>query len=140
MTHHAAVLETWAKLPPEVRDLTTPIETEAQYQRALELFEEVWNEVGENVGHPLGSLFVLLRDHLAAYEARAHPIPAAPAHRVLAHLMEQHNLRQTQLAEVLGITQGNISRLLSGQTPFSVDAVRRLAGFFRVSPAVFLAE
>ncbi|GAA3999086.1 hypothetical protein GCM10022631_07420 [Deinococcus rubellus] len=83
---------------------------------------------------------MLLRDRLAAYEARVHPIPTAPAHQVLAYLMDERDLRQVQLAEVLGITQGNVSRLLSGQTPFSVDAVRRLAGYFRVSPAVFLAE
>ena len=34
--------------------------------------------------------------------------------------MDERDLRQTQLAEVLGITQGNVSRLLGGQTAFSV--------------------
>ncbi len=138
MTHHA-VLDTWAKLPPEVRDLTAPIETEPQYHQTLELFEEVWNQVGEDAGHPLGSLFVLLRDHLTAYEERVHPVPAAPAHRVLAFLMDEQDLRQTQLAEVLGITQGNVSRLISGQTPFSVETVRCLAAYCKVSPQVFLS-
>ncbi|WP_161884129.1 helix-turn-helix domain-containing protein [Deinococcus alpinitundrae] len=138
MTHHAEALKAWARLPLEIREVASPIETESQYQQALELFEEVWNEVGENAGHPLGSLFALLRDRLTAYEERHHPVPAAPAHRVLAYLMDQRDLRQTQLAEVLGITQGNVSRLLSGQTPFSVETVRRLAEYFNTSPQVFL--
>ena len=73
-----------------------------------------------------------------AYEERHHPVPAAPAYRVLAYLMDERDLRQTQLAEVLGITQGNVSRLLSGQTPFSVETVRRLAEYFNINPQVFL--
>ena len=64
MTDHAEVLTAWAQLPPEVREVAAPIETEPQYQQALELFEAVWNEVGENADHPLGSLFALLRDRL----------------------------------------------------------------------------
>jgi len=98
MTHHAAVLDTWAKLPSKVRDLTAPIETEAQYHQVLERFEEVWNQVGKDADHPLGSLFVLLRDRLVVYEARVYPVDTAPPHRVLAFLMAQHHLRQAQLA------------------------------------------
>ena len=40
------VLDTWSHLPQEVRDNTAPIETEAQYQEALRLFEAVWDQVG----------------------------------------------------------------------------------------------
>jgi len=38
MTHHAEVLNAWAQLPPEVREVAAPIETE-KHQQALELFE-----------------------------------------------------------------------------------------------------
>ena len=58
------VLDTWSHLPQEVRDNTAPIETEAQYQEALRLFEAVWDQVGETPDHPLGSLFVLLCDRI----------------------------------------------------------------------------
>ena len=54
------MLDTWSRLPQEVRDITAPIETEAQYQHALRLFEAVWDQVNEMPDHPLGSLFVLL--------------------------------------------------------------------------------
>lgn len=35
MTQTELVLDTWSHLPQEVRDLTIPIVTEAQYQEAL---------------------------------------------------------------------------------------------------------
>ncbi|TDE85040.1 type II toxin-antitoxin system HigA family antitoxin [Deinococcus sp. S9] len=139
MTNPQTVLHAWASLPPEVRDLAAPIRTEEQYREALATFEAVWNEVGGQVDHPLGSLFELLRDRITAYEDREHPVRPAPAHRVLAFLMAQRGMTQIELAEVLGITQGNVSRLLSGKTALSVEAVRKLAAYFHVSPEVFLS-
>lgn len=94
--------------------------------------------MGGQADHPLGSLFELLRDRLMAYEERAFPTPPSPPHRLLAFLMEQREMTQTELAGVLGITQGNVSRLLSGKTALSLEAVRKLAAHFRVSPEVFL--
>jgi hypothetical protein len=46
VTQIERVLEAWLHFPQEVRDLTVPIETEAQYQEALELFGAVWDQVG----------------------------------------------------------------------------------------------
>ena len=82
---------------------------------------------------------MLLRDRITVYEARAFPVPLAPPERALAFLMEQHDMRQAQIAELLGITQSNVSRLLTGQVKFSVETVQKLAEHFRVSPMVFLA-
>ncbi|MGY2897341.1 helix-turn-helix domain-containing protein [Deinococcus sp. UYEF24] len=140
MTQTELVLDTWSHLPQEVRDLTTPIETETQYQDALRLFEAVWDQVGETPDHPLGSLFVLLQSRITVYESRVFPVPAAPPERVLAFLMEQRDMTQTQLAEVLGINQANVSRLLNGKSQFTLETVRVLAGHFHVNPEVFLAS
>ena len=52
--------------------------------------------------------------------------------------MEQRAMTQTELAGVLGITQGNVSRLLSGKTALSLETVRKLATHFHISSAVFL--
>ena len=138
MTDTRTVLDAWANLPQEVRALAAPVQTEAQYQNALITFEVVWNEVGGGADHPLGSLFELLRDRIAAYEEQVYPVPSAPSHRVLAFLMEQRNIKQKELAEVLGVTQGNVSRLLNGKTALSLEAVRKLAAHFHVGPEVFL--
>ena len=139
MTQTELVLDAWSHLPQEVRDLTAPIETEAQYQEALRLFEAVWDQVGETPDHPLGSLFVLLQGRITAYEGQVSPVPAASPERVLAFLMEQRDMTQTQLAGVLGINQANVSRLLNGKSQFTVETVRVLADYFHVSPEVFMA-
>ena len=60
MSQSEMVLEAWPRLPQAVRDVTAPIESEEQYQKALQLLEVVWDQVGEQADHPLGSLFVLL--------------------------------------------------------------------------------
>ncbi|GEM48389.1 hypothetical protein [Deinococcus cellulosilyticus] len=52
-----------------------PITTEGQYEDAMQLFAWVWELVQEQQDHPLGSLFLLLRDHIQAYEDQAYPIP-----------------------------------------------------------------
>jgi len=41
MTHHAEGLNAWAQLPPEMCEVSAPIETE-KHQQALELFEGLW--------------------------------------------------------------------------------------------------
>ena len=133
------VLDTWSHLPKEVRDITAPIETEAQYQEALRLFEVVWDQVGETPDHPLGSLFVLLQGRITVYDGWIYPVPAASPERVLAFLMEQRDMTQTHLAGVLGINQANVSRLLNGKSQFTVETVRVLADYFHVSPEVFMA-
>ena len=56
MTDARTMLSAWASLPLEVRGLAAPIQTQAQYDEALITFEAVWNEVGEQANHPLGSL------------------------------------------------------------------------------------
>lgn len=139
MTQTELVLDAWTHLPQEVRDLTAPIETEAQYQEALRLFEAVWDQVGEMPDHPLGSLFVLLQGRITAYEGQVSPVPAASPERVLAFLMEQRDMTQMHLAGVLGINQANVSRLLNGKSQFTVETVRVLADYFHVSPEVFMA-
>ena len=140
MTQTELVLDTWSHLPQEVRDLTVPNATDVQYQDALRLFEAVWDQVGETSDHPLGSLFVLLRGRIIAYEGRVSPVAAVPPERVLAFLMEQYDTTHLQLAEALRINQANVSQLLNGRSQFTVEIVRALADYFRVSPQVFLAN
>ncbi len=137
-TQTKLVPDTWSHLPQEVRDLTAPIETEAQYQEAVRLFGAVWDQVGETPDHPLGSFFVLLQGHITACEDHTAPISPAPPERMLAFLMDQRDMTQTKLAEVLAISQANVSRLLNGKSRFTVETVRVLAEYFHVAPAVFV--
>ena len=51
--------------------------------------------------------------------------------------MEQHGLRQTDLAELIG-SQSNVSEALSGNRKINVRQARALAKRFGVSVAVFV--
>lgn len=51
--------------------------------------------------------------------------------------MEEHNLKQTELAEELG-GQSIVSAILNGKSELNMRQVKALAARFSVSPAVFL--
>lgn len=132
------ILEQWRTLDALAHDYLTPITTEEQNERALELLGEIWDEVGENAHHPLASLFDLLVSRITAFEAGAYPIPESTPERRLAFLMRQHKYTQTRLSELSGIDQGNISKILKGERSLTLEQVRTLAKVFKISAAVFL--
>lgn len=139
MTDARTLLSAWANLPPEVRALATAIDTEQQYDKTVATYEAVLNEGEKQTTHPLNSLAGLLRERLEAYEDLVFLLPPAPPHRLLAFLRQERAMTQTELARVLGISQVNASRLLSGKTALSLKAVRTLAAQFHILPEVFLA-
>jgi HTH-type transcriptional regulator/antitoxin HigA len=51
--------------------------------------------------------------------------------------MQQHELRQADLAEIFG-SQSNVSEVLNGKREINARQARELAKRFRVSPAVFI--
>lgn len=132
------VLNQWERLDKIAHQYLVPIESEAGYRAALELLERVWEKVSENPDSPYGSLFILLTERINAYENRTRPIPDAPAHQVLAFLMEQRGLSQTVLATATGIHQSNLSQILRGKRKLTMEQIRILADFFKVERSVFV--
>ena len=53
-------------------------------------------------------------------------------------LMGRHRVSQIQLAEVLHVSQGQVSARLRGKTPFTLDDLRRLSDYFNTTPAALL--
>lgn len=120
--------------------LLGPIENEATYDLALEAEETLGRMVRENGDHPLGGVYRSLLTNIAAYEARAYPTPAAAPHEILEFLMEQRNMRQGELATLLGMSQSNVSRLLAGKLGFTTAHIEQLSRALGVSGAVFVAR
>jgi HTH-type transcriptional regulator / antitoxin HigA len=52
-------------------------------------------------------------------------------------LMEANDLRQVDLVPVLG-RKSLVSEVLSGKRPLTLTHTKKLADYFRVSPAVFI--
>ena len=115
----------------EALGVGTPFADEAQYERALAFVDDVFDEVARDPVHPLGGLVALLADRIREYEDRAHPWPdtSTPA-TVLASLMEEHGLKQSDLPEVGA--QSVVSAVLAGKRKLNLRQVKALAKRFSV--------
>ena len=121
----------WAKVSPLLQ-----IESEEEYESAVERLNVLVDEVGTDERHPLYSLLDTLGTVVRAYEEKHHPIPNAKGTDVLRFLMEEHGITQSDLTEVG--SQGVVSEILAGKRELNVRHIRALARRFKVSPSVFI--
>jgi len=124
------IADHWAAIEP----LLT-IRNEAEYERAVERMHALLDEVGTNEQHPLYELLDTLGTLLHAYEEAYHTLPESTRAEILHYLMEEHDLKQSDLSEIG--SQGVISEVLNGKRALNVRQIRLLAERFGVSPAVF---
>ncbi len=129
-----AIEAAWSN--PSVRRLLTPIRSETHYKQVEALVESVLAIVGDDDDHHLNGLLELLSNNLHAYEEEHHAIPQASGAEILRFLMQQHELKQADLAREFG-GQGNVSDVLSGKRELSKKQIQALSRRFGVSPAVF---
>ncbi len=113
------------------------ITSEKDYKRRVRVMDELLDRIGANESHRLMPLLDLVTREVEAYEAKQQALPEAAPADVLAFLMEEHNLKQTDLAEELG-GQSIVSAILNGKRELNTRQVKALAARFNVSPAVFL--
>jgi HTH-type transcriptional regulator/antitoxin HigA len=78
-----------------------------------------------------------LTDLVETYEEAHVAIPARSGVDALRFLMEANDLRQVDLVPVLG-RKSLVSEVLSGKRPLTLTHIKKLADYFRVSPAVFI--
>ena len=131
----ASVQSAWQGLN-ELVPLGT-INSERDYKRRVQIMDELLARVGANESHRLMPLLDLVTREIETYEAKHHALPEATPAAVLAYLMQEHNLKQTDLAEELG-GQSIVSAILNGKRELNTRQVKALAKRFNVSPAVFL--
>ena len=109
---------------------------EADYARAVDQLNELIDLVGTNEDHPLYEFLDTLGTLIERYEDEYHDVPPASGADALRYLMDEHDLRQSDLPEVG--SQGIVSEILSGKRELNVRQIRELAQRFHVDPAVFL--
>ena len=71
-----------------------------------------------------------------AYEEKQYPIRSATPVEVLTELMTANNLRQKDLAPMLG-SESVVSEVLSGKRELNKRHIERLSRRFKVSPELF---
>jgi HTH-type transcriptional regulator / antitoxin HigA len=122
----------WQNIAPLV---VTP-NNEAEYQDRLDLLYQLIDTVGEDEQHPLASLLHFVGIQIAEYEKQHYPMPDASPQEVLASLMQEHQLKQSDVPEIG--SQGVVSEILNGKRRLNTRQIQALAQRFGVSPSVFI--
>lgn len=112
------------------------LRTKKDYTRATDMLDAILDEIGEDEKHPLAELADALSVFVEKYEAEHVRIPQAKPSAVLKFLMQQHDLRQSDLPEIG--SQGVVSEVLSDKRVLNARQIKQLAKRFGVSPAVFV--
>jgi HTH-type transcriptional regulator / antitoxin HigA len=127
----------WRELETRTPVKLRAIENERHYRGMVNFMNKLLDKVGDRETHPLMGLLDIVAAFVHDYEERNVEIPDADPAVVLRFLMEQHDLRQTDLAKDFG-SQSNVSEVLSGKREINARQARSLATRFGVSPAVFI--
>jgi HTH-type transcriptional regulator / antitoxin HigA len=115
------------------------IKTKRHYRAMVNLLNELVDEIGDRESHALMGLLDIVSHFVHDYEERNVEFPNPEPHEVLRFFMEQHNLRQADLANILG-SHANVCDVLNGTREIDTSRARILAARFHVSPAVFIRE
>jgi HTH-type transcriptional regulator/antitoxin HigA len=129
-----AISDAWERLREVVGVIS--VHTEHDYEQALVVVDILLDEIGDNENHPLADLLGYLAEQIEAYEEEHYPIPDAEPREVLRFLMDQHGLKQEDLADCA--PQNRISDILNGKRAISKEIAKKLAKRFHVHADVFL--
>jgi len=100
-----------------------PIKTKADYEAALAQIERLWDAApGSEDADALEVLAVLVD----AYEAEHVDIPPPDPIDAILFRMEQRGMTRAELQQVLGVTRGRLSEVLTGKRELSKAMIRKL--------------
>jgi HTH-type transcriptional regulator / antitoxin HigA len=114
-----------------------PIKNESEFRRRVRIMDVLLDQIGTNESHQLMPVLDLVTKSVEAFEKSQDSLPEATPAELLSYLLEEHELKQTDLAEELG-GQSVVSAILNGKRELNARQVKALAKRFNVSPAVFL--
>jgi HTH-type transcriptional regulator/antitoxin HigA len=125
-----------AKIWPSIQNIFSVPHNQKEYNRIVNILDGLIDEVSENESHPLATLMETLGSLIESYEAQNIPEIEGSPSAALKTLMEEHDLKQSDLPEIG--SQGVISEILSGKRQFNVRQIKLLSKKLNVSPAVFM--
>ena len=114
-----------------------PIRTDAEVDQAVAMIDSLIDR--EQLDPDEQDYLDVLADQVEKYESEQHPLPAISEADMLRHLIEARDITQLKLATDTGIAESTISNILSGKRGMSRKHIKALAGYFKVSPAVFIS-
>jgi HTH-type transcriptional regulator/antitoxin HigA len=134
----SAVMPAWQALQTRAPVKLCAIANEQHYKAMIAFMNELLDEVAGREVHPLAGLLDIVTLFVRSYEEEGHKVsPDTKPVAILRFLMNQHCLRQADLAEVFG-AQSNVSEILNGKRQINARQARALAKRFGVSATVFI--
>ena len=125
-----------AKVWPNIQPIFSVPHNEKDYNKLVNLLDNLIDEVGNNENHPLTSLMETIGSLVETYESQyINEIEGTPIDALNA-LLAEHGLKQSDLPEIG--SQGVVSEILSGKRQLNVRQIKMLSKRFKVSPAVFI--
>lgn len=109
------------------------IKTEDQYnQYCKELYELLKTDPDQKADEI--ELLTLL---IEKYDSENYPIDQLDPIQLLKALMEDHNLKSKDLAHLLGLSKGTVSKMLNYQKGLSKSTIRILSKAFKLNQEAF---
>lgn len=112
------------------------IENDTELKRVEKIITGLLKK-GEGLAPEEEKLLDLLSNLVEDYEDEHYSIPDAAPNEVLKFLMEQNDLKQSDLRAIFS-SSGIASEVINGKRSISKTQAKKLADFFNVSVSVFI--
>ncbi len=129
-------LENISKIWPTIKAIFSVPHTEAEYQDLVYTLDNLVDEVANDQNHELAPVMETIGNLIENYENREHTIKEASPIDVLKYLMQEHNLKQSDLKKIG--SQGVVSEILTGKRMLNLEQIKKISSKFQVSPLVFI--
>ena len=117
------------------KTLPRPIRTEVENRRMTELLLRL--DEREDLSPEEEQLAEMLTILIEDFEAKHYPLPPVSPREALKELMEERELRHSDIWPVLG-NKGVASEILNGKRSISKAQAKKLSEFFRVPVELFI--
>jgi len=125
--------KTWSTLQGQV--FLKPIRSEDDYRRMVALANELADHLEDEEGS-LADLFGVVTDLIEVWESHHPDLPEAKPKDVLRYLLDAHDLKQKDLADIASPTV--ISDILAGRRAISKSVAKALAERFGTDISAFM--
>lgn len=116
-----------------------PVRTVREYEQTCRQIAKLMS-AGPELPQAESELLEILSLLVAQYESTEHAIRDASPAEMLAFLIDARGVSNATVARETGIPRSVITDVLAGRRRISTTNVAKLAKYFHVSPAVFIAE
>lgn len=118
------------------RDIHEPLNNN-DHEKLSRFLDRLLDIVGENENHELIGLIDVISHMISMYdEQKNYQLKQASGLQALKFLMEQHNLKQSDLEEIG--SQGVVFEILNGKRKLNIHQIKKLSARFHVSVETFI--